>query len=206
MYRCTPPVVWSTTSIATTTATNEQPPPPLPLYLVSDDEDSAASAKSFEEVSRRLHVPAIRGITIKGEEREREREREIEGDRERRERGKREREKEREREKGKEASSESPRSSRRVVERIFFPFSFFPFSRNLIIAARFLKFDTLHDRLLRVFSFIISTVCSSGARENALRSDRRRMSMDETHGGGMVSAILSSIVLLLLLGRTVDAQ
>ncbi|XP_043523843.1 glycine receptor subunit alpha-3 isoform X3 [Frieseomelitta varia] len=32
------------------------------------------------------------------------------------------------------------------------------------------------------------------------------MSMDETHGGGMISAILSSVVLLLLLGRTADAQ
>lgn len=32
------------------------------------------------------------------------------------------------------------------------------------------------------------------------------MSMDEAHGGGMVSAILSSVVLLLLLGRTADAQ
>lgn len=48
------------------------PPPPLPMsrhlhlcHSTADDEDSAASAKSFEEVSRRSHVLAIRGIKIR---------------------------------------------------------------------------------------------------------------------------------------------
>lgn len=56
------------------------PPPSLPppryhraststsASLRSNDEDSAASAKSFEEVSRRLYVLAIRGIAVGGRE------------------------------------------------------------------------------------------------------------------------------------------
>lgn len=177
------------------------PPPPPPtshLHLrhsTADDEDSAASAKSFEEVSRRSHVLANRGITI-------------------REKGRLER-----------GDSSGLRHTVSSLPSASPPFSPLAAARPLRSFVLFGTADVSVNVSLNVSLNVSANVLRIGLREprytvlprpplgflsilprGRCAEDRRRMPMDEAHGGGMVSAILSSVVLLLLLGRAADAQ